>query len=125
MNSQKAVLSLAGCALTLALMAGCASDDRRTEIPTNATLATSGNSKLSYAAPTDGTIWVYDVNKDAILYSGPVARGDAVVVDPDLNLITVGGHTVAEKTLPAGGGMTRVFFQPVNPDSGSSAHGQW
>jgi ABC-type Fe3+-hydroxamate transport system substrate-binding protein len=109
MRSTRTLFSAAACALAMIVLAGCASDDRRSEVPTNATLATSGNSKLSYTAATDGTVWVYDVHNDRIVYSGPIMRGDSVVVDPDRNTVTIGGRTVAERSL-APGTMTRVFF---------------
>ena len=34
-----------------------------------------------------------------MVYTGPIRDGDRVVVDPDRNLITVGGETVSEQPL--------------------------
>ena len=52
------------CAIGLAIISGCATDPMN-NIPSNATIASSGNDHLTYTAPTYGRIWVYDVTKDA------------------------------------------------------------
>jgi hypothetical protein len=83
-------------ALGLSVLSGCASD-RMSNIPDNAIIASSGNDRLSYTAPSYGTIWVYDVNNDRIDYSGPVAPNDSVAVDPGVTSVTVNGRVVTDK----------------------------
>jgi hypothetical protein len=97
------------CALALAIFSGCAVD-RLSNIPSNATIASSGNDHLSYTAPSYGTIWVYDVSNDRIDYSGPVSMNEAVTVDPSANSVTINGRIVADKVDQ--GAQHRIYFVP-------------
>jgi hypothetical protein len=80
------------------LLVAC-EQDRINNIPTTATLATSGNQNLSYTAPFDGTVWVYDVPDDRLDYSGPLMANQAIVVNPQTNQIIVDGRVVSDKKL--------------------------
>jgi hypothetical protein len=83
-------------ALALVILSGCATD-AFSNIPGNATIASSGDDHLSFTAQTSGTVWVFDVNNDRIDYSGPVAANDSVTVDPGSNSIKVNGQVVTDK----------------------------
>jgi archaellum component FlaF (FlaF/FlaG flagellin family) len=96
-------------AMGLAILSGCESD-RMSNIPTNATIASSGDDRLSYTASTDGTIWVYDVSNDRIDYSGPIAMNESVTVDPHTKTVTVNGRVVSDKL--DGSAKHRVYFVP-------------
>jgi len=96
-------------ALGVILLAGCEAD-RVNNIPAGAMLSASGNAQLSYTAPSDGTIWVYDVNNDRIDYSGAVLANQSVVLDPTSRQITVDGRIVNDKGLD-GGAQHRIYFQ--------------
>jgi len=95
--------------LALAILSGCAMDPL-SNIPSNATIASSGNDHLSYTAPSYGRIWVYDVTNDRIDYSGPLRTNEAVTVDPSSNSITINGRIVSD-TL-AQGAQHRIYFVP-------------
>jgi hypothetical protein len=73
--------------------------DRVSNIPTAARVAASGNSSLTYTAPTDGTVWVYDVSDDRIDYSGQLMSGQSIVVNPQNNQIVIDGRVVSDKNL--------------------------
>jgi hypothetical protein len=96
-------------AMGLALLSGCESD-RMSDIPANATIASSGDDRLSYTASTDGTIWVYDVTNDRIDYSGPIAMNESVSVDPHNNTAMVNGRVVTDKLKD--GAKHRIYFVP-------------
>ncbi|MGA3067865.1 MAG: hypothetical protein ABSF29_13560 [Tepidisphaeraceae bacterium] len=109
MNRIRSFTSTLVCSLALALLSACAAD-RMSNIPGNATVASSGNDHLSYTAPSYGTIWVYDVSNDRIDYSGPVSMNEAVSVDPGSNSVTVNGRIVADKVDQ--GAQHRIYFVP-------------
>jgi len=96
--------------IALTILSGCASD-AMSNIPGNATIASSGNDHLSYTAPSYGRIWVYDVTNDRIDYSGPLRTNEAVTVDPNTNSVTINGRIVADKL--AQGAQHRIYFVPA------------
>lgn len=98
------------CALALGILSGCAAD-QFSNIPSNATIASSGNDHLSYTAPSYGRIWVYDVTNDRIDYSGPLKMNEAIEVDPRSSSITIDGRVVSD-TL-AQGSQHRIYFVPA------------
>jgi hypothetical protein len=97
-------------AMGLAIFSGCESD-RMSNIPANATIASSGDDRLSYTAATDGTIWVYDVDADQIDYSGPIAVNESVTVDPHINSIKINDRVVSDKLNK--GAKHRIYFVPA------------
>jgi hypothetical protein len=99
-----------GFAMGLAILSGCESD-RMSNIPANATIASSGDDRLSYTASTDGTIWVYDVSNDRIDYSGPIAMNESVSVDPHNNTVMVNSRVVTDKLKD--GAKHRIYFVPA------------
>jgi hypothetical protein len=106
---EKSRLTIPMVALGVILLVGCESD-RVSNIPTGAMMSASGNAQISYTAPSDGMIWVYDVNNDRIDYSGMVLSNQSIVVDPVSRQITVDGRLVNEKALD-GGAQHRIYFQ--------------
>lgn len=101
------------------LLTACAMD-RRTDIPANASVASSGDDRLTYTPATDGTIWVVEAPHDTMVYSGLVRANASVVVDPKDNVITVDGRTVYDKGLTQDT-MHRIYFQSgeISAASGS------
>jgi hypothetical protein len=94
-------------ALALAMFTSCASDPM-SNIPSNATIASSGNDQLTYTAASYGRIWVYDVTNDRIDYSGPLRANEAVTVDPKTNTVTINGRVVSDTLVQ--GAQHRVYF---------------
>ena len=94
--------------LALAIFSGC-QEDRINNIPSNATVAASGDSHLTYAPTVDGTVWVYDVNNDRIDYSGPLMANQSLVINPDTKQILVDARVVSDKTLSSGD-QHRIYF---------------
>lgn len=89
---------------------GCA-HERPMEVPANARLTTEGNGKLAMMAPDDGTVYVYDVPADRIVYSGKVEKGQTVALDPDKDQVMINGRVATERVLHRGR-QHRIFFQP-------------
>jgi hypothetical protein len=96
--------------LALVILSGCAMD-QMSNIPANATLGSSGDGRISYTSPSDGTIWVYDVTHDRIDYSGAISMNQSVAVDPGDKTVTVGGRDVMDKVSP--GATHRIYFVAV------------
>lgn len=90
---------------------GCA-HERPMEVPANARLTNEGNGKLTMMAPEDGTVYVYDVPADRIVYSGKVEKGQTVALDPDKDQVMINGHVATERVLDRGH-QHRIFFQPA------------
>jgi hypothetical protein len=103
-------------ALAMAVLGGCATD-AFSNIPGNATVASSGNDHLSYTAPSFGRIWVYDATNDRIDYSGPISMNQAVKVDPGSNTIRIDDRVVADKLTQ--GAQHRIYFVPEQEGTGS------
>jgi hypothetical protein len=108
---KKWITSMALSVLPVALAAGCASQERRAEIPSGAQVVAEGNNKISYTAPRDGTVWVFNQGNGNMEYSGRVMRGDMVVVDPDKDKIFVNGKDVNDKPMTTLD-QKRIFFDP-------------
>jgi hypothetical protein len=97
-------------AVLLMILGGCTTD-RDTQIPATASVVSSGNDRVTYTAPSDGTIWVYDAGSDRIVYSGALHMNQSVVVDPQANQITIDGRVVFDKGLHAN--LHKVYFQAM------------
>lgn len=108
----------ASAVLGFSLVVGGCSHERHEEIPTTAMMAVEGDERLSYTAPHDGKVYVYDVNDDRMLYSGDVKEGDAVTVDPEKSLILIEGRTAMEDGV-RDGHRHRVFFDEAEPSDTS------
>ena len=61
--------------------------------------AAQGTSELTYAARRDGTIYVYDVDADQLVYTGTLRDGQRFVLDPDDNLAEIDGRKVLDRDL--------------------------
>jgi len=68
-----------------------ANAQRPAAVPTAATLAGEGASRVAYTASGDGTVWVVDVQQNSVIYTGRVIHGDEVVIDPDHSNLTING----------------------------------
>lgn len=93
-----------------AAVSGC-SYDRNSFIPPSATVVTEGNSRLSYTAPDDGDIYLFNRRTNEIVYSGKIEKDQSLVADPQQNQITLDGRMLSQNTLVAGDDY-RVFFEP-------------
>ena len=109
MNSLRHIASASLlCAATTVFISGCGGE-HPSDIPSAATMATEGEGKLTYAAPADGMVYVYDDTTDRLIYSGKVDRGQSVVVSPKDDRVTVDGRTAYEGRLPSGDSR-RLYF---------------
>jgi hypothetical protein len=82
----------------LFLIAGC-ENDHPANIPPDAMLSSEGNGLLTQTAARDGTVYIYDVNADRVVYSGAVAKGQVVTINTDQNKITIDGQVRADRIL--------------------------
>lgn len=114
MRPTKAVRLGAGliiCVGSLALT-GC-TPDRPPDVPGNALEGSIGNGLVTYTAPSDGTVYVDDIDTQKLVYQGAVNRGDEVRVDTDNNRITVNGKTATESTMNTGS-KHGIYFRPAS-----------
>ena len=85
-------------------IAGCQEvqkDDRANAVgvPEGAMLVEQGEGKLEYEPTDDGTIFVYDAEREALLYRDKVKEGDEFEIDPENNRIQVNEKTVHDRPL--------------------------
>ena len=70
------------------------------EIPRGAVAVEGGEGEgLRYEPSSDGTIYVYDVDEDRVVYVGRVQARERFVLDPSGNRATIDGKTVFRSDL--------------------------
>lgn len=106
MSRTRALVIPLSLAILLAILGGCATD--RDQIPPSASVVSSGNDHITYTAPDDGTVWVYDAGSDRIIYSGAVRMNQSISVDLHGNKITIDGRVVYDKGLS--GNLHKIYF---------------
>jgi hypothetical protein len=107
---RSSLLTLACLGLsTAAIVAGCAAE-RHAEIPVNAQMVAQGTHKITYTAPRDGMVWVYNKFNGNMEWAGGVRAGDTVLVDPEADKIKLNGMNVNDKPLTHD--EKRIFFNP-------------
>ena len=94
-------------------------EDRPSRIPRYADIVREGTGKLKWTADLDGTIYVYDRDKDEIRYTGPVRRGTEIVVRPEDDQVAFDDRTVSKENLRKDG-FHQMFFAAARngPDRG-------
>ncbi|HZN69598.1 MAG TPA: hypothetical protein VFB66_30260 [Tepidisphaeraceae bacterium] len=80
------------------MVTGCAAD-RHEDIPKSAPMVAKGQTDVTWAAPSEGDVYVYDQSEGKMLYSGRVERGDNLVVDARKDRIRLDGRTVMDKQI--------------------------
>lgn len=73
--------------------------DRPGRIPRRADVVREGTGKLKWTADLDGTVYVYDRNRDTIRYTGPARRGQEIIVQPNDNQVLIDGRVVYDQDL--------------------------
>jgi hypothetical protein len=68
-------------------------------IPRGSELVKDEHGKIRWTADDNGTFYLYDVNKDFVRYSGPVHRGQEVIVMPGDDIIYVDQRAVSHENL--------------------------
>src|SRR5690242_12688897 len=76
---------------------GCA--NRNHDIPDNAVVLTEGKGDTSAMTTHGGSVYVWDDTKHKMLYSGAVANGDRIRIDPRGDKITLNGKTVSQQPI--------------------------
>ena len=105
-----AVVAASGLMLGLGIV-GCESQERPEAISPNATKVLEGNKTLSFEAPSDGRVTLYDGDTNHIVYSSEMTKGQSLMADVDNNRITLNGQTAVQNNLHKGDEY-RVFFEP-------------
>jgi len=96
---------------------GCA-PERHEAIPASANQVAEGGHQLSYTAPHDGMVYLYDHNDGKLLYSGIMKKGQKFEIDAGMpNRVTLDGKVLQDKTL-TGGHDYRLFFDDTASNGG-------
>ena len=79
-------------------LAGC-ENEHPNNIPGVAQMNVQGNGVITATAPHDGTVYVYDVGADRVIFSGAVAKGQVITVNTDQNKVLVDNQVRSDRTL--------------------------
>jgi hypothetical protein len=90
-------------------LTGCAAD-RHEDIPKSAPMVAKGETDVTWQAPSEGEVFVYDQSEGKMLYSGRVQRGDTLVIDARKDKIELAGRTVMDKQI-RDHNQVEIFFQ--------------
>lgn len=66
---------------------------------------------VTYTAPREGMVWIYNQGNGNLEYSGRLQRGDTIAIDPEKDQITLNGRNVNHKPLTTLD-QKRIFFEP-------------
>ena len=86
--------------------------ERPAVVTGTAAVVGEGKERIEYVAQSDGTVWVTDRDRDRVIYSGRVVRGDTLTVDPTHDLVALNGNRVTPR-IAIDHVDHRIFFQPV------------
>jgi hypothetical protein len=112
----------AGLVLGAAILAGGCQYERSNAIPQTAIVAVEGDNLLTYRASQDGIVYLFSRNKGEVIFSGQIARGQAIVVNTEKNNVMLDNRVVTEGTLRRGH-THRIYFSPsTTGDMGSSTY---
>ena len=101
-------------AFTVAAVAGCnGRDDRMTPV---GRLVAQGGGAVSYRAPADGTIYVYDDRVEKLVYSGPIREGQVFSVDPRNQRLMLDGQVIQDNALDSGD-RHKIYLKENEPGS--------
>lgn len=105
-------------AIGLVTFAGCGGRDK-TMNPVGKLVA-EGDGAVSYRAPRDGTIYVYDGEIERLVYSGPIREGQVFSVDPRNKRLMLDGSVIQDNALDSGR-RHKIYLKDNEPDSESSS----
>jgi hypothetical protein len=90
---------------------GCSSEPKAEQVPPGASMSVQGDRQLSYTAPHEGEVYVYDASAHKLLYSGHIDKGQVLSLDPDKDRIMIDSKLALEKDIHAGN-RHRIYFEP-------------
>ena len=76
-------------AALLAVLIGCAASTPKNPVPRRGEVVAQGIGVLSFRAPGQGLLSVYDVNSNSVIHSSAVKEGSVVSLNPQAGNITV------------------------------------
>src|SRR3954451_3093280 len=108
--SRSQSIALPAWVVVLLMLVGCATDRHR-DIPADATMVSEGDRTLTYHFDQPGTVYVFNRDRDRMMYSGKVERGQTLHVEPDRNQIRLDDRVVRDENIK-GNDTRRIFFAP-------------
>ena len=113
--SRAAPFSRPACGALAALLIALTGCNSTRGVPRGSTLVTEATVKSSFQAPADGMLWIYRTptrgTRGQLHYSGPIAAGEVLVIDPSMNKATIDGQEL-EVVLPSGDVLYQAYFRP-------------
>ncbi|HEY8665159.1 MAG TPA: hypothetical protein VIL86_00780 [Tepidisphaeraceae bacterium] len=100
------VLGAAGMSLS-----GCTTE-KYDEMPSAAMQQVTSDDRMTWRAPEDGRVWVVNRDRDKIVYSGRLLKGQEIVVDPDKNRVRIDGRSVMEDIKMDRHDTRKIYFLP-------------
>ena len=97
-NIQTLAFAMLGSVGLCLIAAGCAAD-RNQDVPPSAKLVAQGEKDVTYRAPEDGKIYVFDKNAQNVLYSSRVDKDQLLKVDAMHDKILLDDRTVVAQKI--------------------------
>lgn len=91
-------------------------------IPTSARRAKSGGGLVRYQASKDGRIWIGDDDRERMILSRAVTKGDVVEIEPGKDQVRLNGEVIYDKDLVRRNEHS-VFFRSEKAPGGGSGGG--
>ena len=101
-----------------AVVAGCAGNDER--MTPVGKLVAEGGDAVSYRAPKDGQIYVYDDKLERLVYSGPIREGQVFSVDPRNKRLMLDGQVIQDNALDSGS-RHKIYMKEIEPGMSGAA----
>jgi signal peptidase I len=92
-------------------------------IPTSAKRAKSGGGVLRYQATREGRVWVGDDDRERMILSKAVVKGDIVEVDPSKDQVRLNDEIIYDRDLVRRNDHSIFFRAEKNPGGGGSGGG--
>jgi hypothetical protein len=97
-------------------------DNRPSSIPREARFMHEAKGNLFWNAPDDGTVWVFSLDDNRIPFTGPIRRGQEILVNPGDDRITLAGRSVYQGNLVRGG-RHQIYFTSGGGSGGGGGRG--
>ena len=97
-NIRTLTLAMVGSVGMCLAAAGCAAE-RHSAIPADASLVAKGQTNVTYRAPREGMVYVYDRSTGQMVYSGRVRESDMIAIDAMKDRVLVNNTPVNEKQI--------------------------
>lgn len=112
MNTRFAAVTVV---VAILFVAGCASN-RPEQVPATATVVAEGDRRLTFEAPADGRVYVWDSDRDRLIYTGNINRNQVLSIDPEHDRVMLDSLPATEHDLDRGNRLQIYYLRESDFD---------